>query len=544
MKTVTNVYAVCAFAAIGGGLFGMDIASMSGVLGTNGYKNYFGHPRSYTQGYITASMPFGSVFGTLSSSFISDRFSRKIAIQVCCLLWIIGSCVQCGSNGIPALCVGRFIAGLGVGMASAVVPVYQAEIAPREIRGRVVTLQQWAITWGILVQYFVQYGASFVDGGPKNPNQGPAAFRIPWGLQMIPAFILLIGMMWFPYSPRWLASKDRWEEAITVLADLHAGGNLKHPKVLAQYREIEEALRFEKECRAAGWAAILEPKMAKRVVLGMSVQLWSELCGMNVMMYYILYIMEGANIGSPLLTASIQYVINVALTLPAILYVDKWGRRPTLLLGAFGMGVCLFISGGLQARYGQPTTAPDSDLSWQIVDNRPVSKAVVAFSYLFVAVFAVSWGPVSWTYPAEIFPNRIRAKAMSLATSVNWISNCALAFAVPPLLYSINWRMYMIFGAFNFMAVIQVFFTIPETKNFTLEEMEIVFEGRPWGRGRLKESVIEDIEQQIACGVMKVSTPMIMRETESDQKPIMVETAIELTSHPRSSYSSSRGTQF
>ena len=173
-------------------------------------------------------------------------------------------------------------------MASAVVPVYQAEIAPREIRGRVVTLQQWAITWGILIQYFVQYGASFVDGGSKNPNQGSAAFRIPWGLQMIPAFILLVGMVWFPYSPRWLASKDRWEEAITVLADLHAGGNLKHPKVLAQYREIEEVLRFEKECRAAGWAAILESKMAKRVALGMSVQLWSELCGMNVMMYYIL----------------------------------------------------------------------------------------------------------------------------------------------------------------------------------------------------------------------------------------------------------------
>jgi sugar porter (SP) family MFS transporter len=522
----------------------MDIASMSGVLGTNGYKNYFGHPKSYTQGSITASMPFGSVFGTLSSSFFSDRFSRKVAIQVSCLLWIIGSSIQCGSNGIPALCVGRFIAGLGVGMASAVVPVYQAEIAPREIRGRVVTLQQWAITWGILIQYFVQYGASFVDGGSKNPNQGSAAFRIPWGLQMIPAFILLVGMTWLPHSPRWLASKDRWEEAITVLADLHAGGNLKHPKVLAQYREIEEVLRFEKECRAAGWAAILESKMAKRVALGMSVQLWSELCGMNVMMYYILYIMEGANIGSPLLTASIQYVINVALTLPAILYVDKWGRRPTLLLGAFGMGVFLFVSGGLQARYGQRTTAPDSNLSWQIMDNHPVSKAIVACSYLFVAVFAISWGPVSWTYPAEIFPNRIRAKAMSLATSVNWAANCALAFAVPPLLYSINWRMYMIFGAFNFIAMAQVFFTIPETKNFTLEEMEIVFEGRPWSRGRPKESAIEDIEQQIACGVMKIPVPVVVQEAESDQKPIMVETAIELTSHPRPSFSSSRGTQF
>jgi hypothetical protein len=162
--------------------------------------------------------------------------------------------------------------------------VYQAEIAPREIRGRVITFQQWAITWGILIQYFIQYGCSFVDGGFKNPTQSTAAFRIPWALQAIPALILLIGLMWFPYSPRWLASQDRWEEAITVLADLHAGGNLKHPKVLAQYREIEEALRFEKECRAAGWAALMEAKMAKRVVIGVSIQSWSGLCGMNVMM--------------------------------------------------------------------------------------------------------------------------------------------------------------------------------------------------------------------------------------------------------------------
>lgn len=279
---------------------------MSGVLGTNAYKNYFDNPKSFTQGYITASMPAGSVFGTLGSSFIADRFSRKVAIQVSCLLWILGSwyvlfsdegfgagvligvcSFQSGSNGIAMLCVGRFISGLGVGAASAIVPVYQAEIAPRDKRGRMIALQQWAITWGILIQFYVQYGASFADGGQSNPAQGSAAFRIPWGLQMIPAFALAIGMVWLPHSPRWLAAQDRWEEAITVLARLHAGGDLKDPRVLAQYREIEEALRFEKEARAAGWAALAEKKMAYRVFLGMSVQFWGELCGMNVMMYYI-----------------------------------------------------------------------------------------------------------------------------------------------------------------------------------------------------------------------------------------------------------------
>ena len=157
------------------------------------------------------------------------------------------SSIQTASNGIPLLMTGRIVAGIGVGVASTIVPVYQAEIAPPEIRGRVISLQQWAITWGILIQYFIQYGASFVDGGPTSPTQGTAAFRIPWGIQTIPAFILLLGLFFFPKSPRWLASQDRWEEAIRVLAHLHGGGDMNHPKVLAQYQEIEEALTFERD---------------------------------------------------------------------------------------------------------------------------------------------------------------------------------------------------------------------------------------------------------------------------------------------------------
>lgn len=178
-------------------------------------------------------------------------------------------------------------------------------------------------------------------------------------------------------------------------------------------------------------------------------------------MYYIVYIMEGAGIGSPvrlpdlpppgthltkppcpqLLTASIQYIINVAMTLPAILYLDRYGRRPALIIGAFLMGAWLFINGALQQYYGQPVDTPGSAVTWIVAGNRPVSSAIVACSYLFVATFAMTWGPVSWTYPAEIFPSKIRAKAVSLTTSANWFWNCVLAFAVPPLLTNINYRM-------------------------------------------------------------------------------------------------------
>ena len=191
--------------------------------------------------------------------------------------------LQTASNGIALLVVGRVISGLGVGIASSIVPVYQAEIAPKEIRGRVVSLQQWAITWGILIQYFIQYGASFYDGGPLNRTQGTATFRIPWGVQIIPAAVLLGGMFFLPTSPRWLASQDRWDDSIRVLANLHGGGDIDHPKVLAQYQEIEEALTLERVAAKSDWVALTEPRMLRRVLLGISVQMWSQLTGINIM---------------------------------------------------------------------------------------------------------------------------------------------------------------------------------------------------------------------------------------------------------------------
>jgi sugar porter (SP) family MFS transporter len=509
---IYNVYFLCGFATLGGGLFGFDISSMSGVLGTDAYLNYF-HVGSgqYKQGGITCAMPFGSLVGALCSSFIADRYSRVTAIQLSSLLWILGSVFMTASNGIALLVVGRVIAGLCVGIASAMVPVYQAEIAPKEIRGRVISLQQWAITWGILIQFFIQYGASNVDGGPNNPLQSTAAFRIPWGIQIIPGFILFVGMFFFPKSPRWLASKDRWEEAIRVLANLHGKGDVNHPKVLAEYKEIEEALLLEREQASTSYQELMKPRMVKRVILGMSLQMWSQLCGMNVMMYYIVYIMESTGTGSPLLTASIQYILNTALTLPAIIYLDRFGRRPAILIGFALQGIFLYIEGGLQAAYGEPNPHTDPKLdaiSWTVAAHPSVGTAIIALSYLFVCSFATTIGPTSWTYPAEIYPAKIRAKAVSLATASNWVWNCLLALFVPPLLWSINWKMYMIFAAFNTAAFIHMFLTAPETKGFTLEEMDEVFEsGIPAWRKLNKRSRLDELEQQIVDGQLKLTVP-------------------------------------
>ena len=228
--------------------------------------------------------------------------------------------------------------------------------------------------------------------------------------------------------------------------------------------------------------------------------------------------MEGAGIGNELLTSSIQYIINVALTLPAILFLDKWGRRPSMLLGSFGMMSFLLISGSLQAGYGMPNPdKTDKSISWVVRDHQSVSKGIVACSYLFVATFATTWGPTSWTYPSEIFPSKIRAKAVSLATASNWTWNCALAFAVPPLLWSINWKMYMIFAAFNGAAFVHMFLTAPETKGKTLEEMDDVFDsGRPAWKAAPKGSRLDELQADIEKGNLKISHPLQQRSVPSE----------------------------
>lgn len=216
--------------------------------------------------------------------------------------------------------------------------------------------------------------------------------------------------------------------------------------------------------------------------------------------------METTNSGNPLLTASIQYIINVAFTLPAIIYIDKWGRRPTLLVGSFLMMVLHFINGALQAVYGQPQTIPKSDITWVIEGNKPVSRAIVACSYLFVATYATTWGPVSWCYAPEIFPSKVRAKAVSLTVMSNWFWNSVLSFAVPPMLYHISWKMYMIFGSFNGLALIHVFLAAPETKGKTLEEMDEVFEsGRKAWQPQPKGSRLDDLTKRIEEGTFEAS---------------------------------------
>ena len=369
------------------------------------------------------------------------------------------------------LVVGRFINGLCVGICSAQVPVYVSELAPPSKRGRLVGAQQWAITWGILIMFYISYGCSFLNG--------TAAFRLPWGLQMIPAILLFLGLCFTPESPRWLARKDRWEECHAVLTLVHGKGDPNSPFVVRELQDIKAMCEFERNNADVSFLELIKPNMIWRTHIGVFTQIWSQLTGMNVMMLYITYVftMAGLSGNNLLVSSSIQYVINVVLTVPALIYVDRWGRRPTLMLGALGMMTFMFANAGLMASYGHYAGPQGVDntpeASWAI--SGPPSKAVIACTYLFVACFAPTWGPVSWIYPPELFPLRVRGKAVALTTSSNWIFNFALSYFVPPAFVNIQWKTYLVFGIFNLAMLIHVIFAFPETAGKTLEEVESMF---------------------------------------------------------------------
>ncbi|KAL6903909.1 general substrate transporter [Trichoderma evansii] len=472
MCRIWNIYVLAAFGTIGGMIFGFEISSMSAWIGSDQYLEYFNHPDSAQQGGITASMSAGSFVGSLLSGWLADRLGRRLAIQIASVDWIIGAVLQCSSQNVAHLVVGRIVSGLAIGITSSQCIVYLSELAPSRIRGRVVGFQQWSIDWGILIMYLISYGCSV-------SIHKPAAFRIAWGLQTVPGAILFASLFFFPESPRWLASKDRWEECHEILANLHAKGDRGNTVVLAELEEVRQAARIAAESKEVGYLGLFAPKMWKRTVVGISAQVWQQLLGGNVMLYYLVYIFNMAGMsGNAALTSSIiQYVIFLVTTGGVLFVIDRMGRRWLLIVGAIICGIIHFTVGAIMAVYGHHVDSVDGIdiLKWQI--SGPPAKAVIALCYIFVGVYGVTWAPGAWIYCGEVFPLKYRAKGVGLAAAGNWAFNLALAFFVPPAFTNIQWKAYMIFGTFCITMVFHVYLMYPETVKKSLEEIDVLFDG-------------------------------------------------------------------
>ncbi|KAJ5089299.1 hypothetical protein N7532_007983 [Penicillium argentinense] len=289
---------------------------------------------------------------------------------------------------------------------------------------------------------------------------------------------------------------------------IHANNNPDDNLVRMEIQQLRETCDMERLHSDSSFREFATPAMLWRLHIGLFVQIWSHLTGINVIMYYITFVFGMANLSgnSNLVASSINYVINVVVTVPALLYLDKFGRRPILLAGSVSLTMWWFLCAGLMGAYGSP--APPGGLhniaeeSWSIT-GAP-AKVVIACSYLVVASFAPSWGPVSWVYPPELSPLGLRGKAVALSTASNLMFNFALSYFTPPAFVNIKWKTYLIYGVFSFAMTLHVFFCFPETAGKTLEEVEgLLSSNRPAWRTAVDNRKLERVMDSTCVGEKK-----------------------------------------
>ncbi|KAJ1814077.1 hypothetical protein LPJ75_002924 [Coemansia sp. RSA 2598] len=478
-----QTYLVGAVSALGGFLFGYDTGVMSSILEMEHWKSYFNYPQSVGVGVIVSLLTAGCFVGSLGAGWLADNFSRKRTIMLASIVFSVGVAIQCGSVNRAMLIVGRFIAGLGVGCLSMTVPIFQSEISPAQIRGRLVSLQQWAITWGLLVAFWVDYGCSFIKSN--------ASWRVPIGVQIVPALVLFIAMIFMPYSPRWLVDHDKVGEAHKVLARLRANGDFDSLEVMEELEEIKEAVRVERETAVRSYMELFRFPIRRRIVLGVVIQALQQLTGINVILYFSPTIFKQSGLskdGASLLAQGINGVVNMLATIPAILWIDRWGRRKTVIFGSLGCGLTYFVKAMATAATQRKTYDEDGTLNLNL--SKASSYLSIVMMYLFVISFATSWGPIAWLYPSEIFPMHIRSKANSITTASNWLFNFIIGLVSPILIKKITWGLDLIFAIIMFVTIFVIYLFFPETQNRNLEDMEIIFTGSIWAhkdRKRIEE---------------------------------------------------------
>lgn len=468
---IYNVYVIAAISCTSGMMFGFDISSMSVFVSQEPYLNFFDSPNSTMQGFITASMSLGSFFGSISSTFVSEPFGRRASLLICACLWIIGAAVQSSSQNRAQLIIGRIISGWGIGFGSSVAPVYGSELAPRKIRGTIGGIFQFSVTVGIFIMFLIGYGCSHITT--------VASFRIPWGIQIIPGLILLFGLFFIPESPRWLAKQGYWDDAEYIVARIQAKGNHEDPNVQIEMSEIKEQLMLDEHAKDFTYADLFSKKYRQRTVTAVFAQIWQQLTGMNVMMYYIVYIFEmaGYENNTTLISSLIQYILNMVVTIPALFLLDKLGRRTILLFGAAAMMAWQFGVAGILATYSEPYDLSDTVKIRIPPTHKPAARGVIACCYLFVCSFAFSWGVGIWVYCSEVWgDSQSRQRGASLSTAANWIFNFAIAMFTPSSFKNITWKTYIIYAVFCACMFVHVFFFFPETKGKRLEEIAQIWE--------------------------------------------------------------------
>jgi len=456
-------------ATLGGLLFGYDTAVISGAVGS--LKAYFIDPRNLSDpnaanslwGIVNSSALIGCIIGGITGGWVSTRIGRKRGLIVAAMLFLV-SALGAAAPEFPFAPIGhggpgymwnfvfyRILSGIGVGLASMLSPMYIAEIAPAKVRGNLVAWNQFAIIFGMLVIYFVNYGISKAGSGDAWLNT--IGWRYMFLSGAIPSIAFLFLLFFVPETPRYLMLKGDEPGARAVLAKLTTAE--EGEKEIA---DIRASLAEHHSGRLFSFGMLL-------IFIGIMLSVFQQFVGINVVLYYAPEIFKnvGFDTNASLLQTIIVGAVNLIFTVVAIVTVDKLGRKPLQIIGALVMAVAMFALGGAFAL--------------QI-------KGVVALlcMLLYIAGFAVSWGPVVWVLLSEIFPNQIRGKAMAVAVAAQWIANFLVSWTFPILNdnpYLLNafhhGFAYWIYGVMSVLAALFMWKLVPETKGRTLEQMEALW---------------------------------------------------------------------
>ncbi|KAJ5649742.1 uncharacterized protein N7484_003465 [Penicillium longicatenatum] len=534
-----KTFSIGLFASLGGLVYGYNQGMFAQVLTMTSFINKtqgYAATTGTGQGLLTSVLELGAWVGTLFNGYLADAAGRRATVCIAVAVFCVGVIVQACVENKNYIFGGRFVTGLGIGSLSMVVPLYNAELAPPEIRGSLVAIQQLSITFGIMVSFWLGYGTNFIGG--TGEGQSNAAYLIPICIQILPALILAAGMLLFmPQSPRHLMNKGREDECLTTLARLR-GCSQDDLTVRVEFLEIKALHMFEKETSARKYpqwqdgstksnfmialndykSLITNESLFKRLSVACLVMTFQQWNGINAINYYAPFIFEDMGFtgnSEDLLATGVVGVVEFLATIPAVLLVDKVGRKKILITGAIGMAVCHFIVAGIIATYTG---------RWD--ENRAAGWAAVVFVWIYVINFAYSWGPCAWIVVSEVFPLSMRAKGVSVGGSSNWLNNFAVAISTSKFISKTSYGAFIFFGLVTTIGALYVWFLVPETRGRTLEEMDEVFGATSFAAE--DESLRQRIEQEIGLFTLlgeeePVKSEMVKSEyehTEPVSEPI------------------------
>ena len=450
---------ICVVATLGGLLFGYDTGVISGAIE---FLTVHFQLSVMMKGWASGCVLIGCASGVLLAGPLSDRFGRKRALLLAALLFVASALGTALPRDIGTFILFRFVAGLGIGIASMATPMYIAEIAPAHLRGRLVSLNQVAIVAGILVVYFINYFIAKLGDQTWNESNG---WRWMFATGVFPAILFAILVFFIPESPRWLIEQRKSEAAGSILARI---GGPRYAQ--SELRAIQAALLAEK----GTWAELVSPALRRPLTVGILLAIFQQVTGINVFIYFGTTIFKNMSASTGVEAGMLQQIIvgsaSAASTFVAIATIDKWGRKPLMFLGTVGMGVSL-VSMGLMAQH--------------IENLNTVGQWMLLFIVLYVICFGLSVGPVTWVILAEIFPTAIRGRALGLATFFLWLADYAVTQSFPILDANDSWFVQQFHHAFAFylyagccaLLFLVLWLLVPETKGKSLEEIE-----RSWAR--------------------------------------------------------------